>query len=146
MLLVPDATALTGSVAADGTAIAPNFPAPAAQAWAAVANVFKNGIASMHPMHQRAIFFGLVLGVVLTLLERATPKVKKYLPSATGVGLGMILPFQYPLAMLIGAVIAWLWNRKNKPQCDDYLIPIASGIIAGISIMGVIVALLNLIL
>lgn len=49
-LLVPDATVLTGV-----GEMAPKFPAPAAQAWKAVAEVFKHGLANMHPMHQQAI-------------------------------------------------------------------------------------------
>ncbi len=136
--LVPDATALTGV----GTA-APAFPAPAAQAWKAVAEVFKHGLENMHPMHQKAIFVGAGIGVVLTVLDAALPKLRKWLPSATGLGLGIILPFNYPLSMLIGATIAWLWTRSNEKSADDYLVPISAGMIAGISITGVIVAVLN---
>ncbi|MDP2317062.1 MAG: OPT family oligopeptide transporter [Pseudomonadota bacterium] len=138
-LLVPNAEALNGS---GGTA--PKFPAPAAQAWKAVAEVFKNGLENMHPMHQQAIVVGLVIGAVLLVVETFSPKnVKPYLPSATGIGLGLILPFQYPFAMLIGAGIAWFWNRKNAAQAEDYLVPISAGVIAGVSIMGVLVAVLN---
>ncbi len=100
-LLVPNATVLTGVGSA-----APRFPAPAAQAWKAVAEVFKMGLANMPPMHQQAIFWGLTLGVVIVLLELWLPKAKRYLPSATGLGLGLILPFQYPFSMLLGAIIA----------------------------------------
>ena len=143
-LLVPDVSALLGSTAADGTLIDPAFPAPAAVAWKAVADVFQQGIGNLHEMHRQAIFVGMAIGAALVLLDKFSPKkIQKYLPSATGVGLGFILPFQYPLSMLIGAVIAYGWNKANKKQCDDYLIPIASGIIAGVSIMGVIAATLN---
>jgi len=143
-LLVPDATALLGQTLADGTEIAPAFPAPAAVAWKAVADVFNSGIGNLHEMHRNAIFVGLSVGVLLTVIDRFAPKdIKKYLPSATGVGLGFILPFQYPLSMLIGAGIAYYWNKRNEKQCDSYLVPIASGIIAGVSIMGVVAAALN---
>ncbi len=140
-ILVPDATALLGS-----PGVVPKYPAPAAQAWKAVAEVFQMGLENMHPMHQTAIFWGLGLGVLLVVLEKLLPKARSYLPSATGLGLGLILPFQYPLAMFIGALISAIWLHKNKKQCDDYLIPIASGVIAGVSIMGVIVAILNTLL
>lgn len=138
MLLVPDATALNG---AEG--VAPKFPAPAAQAWKAVAEVFKMGLANMHPMHRQAIWLGLTLGAAMLVLELALPRFKKWLPSATGVGLGLILPFQYPFSMLLGAVAAYIWTRRNKQSAEDYMIPVAAGIIAGVSIMGVIVAMLN---
>jgi uncharacterized oligopeptide transporter (OPT) family protein len=137
-LLVPDATTLLGS----GTE-APKFPAPAAQAWKAVAEVFKYGLDNMHPSHQSALVWGLALGTVLVFADKLLPRFKQWLPSATGLGLGLILPFQYPLSMLIGALIAWAWNRKNKAHADDYLVPVAAGLIAGISITGVVVAMLN---
>ncbi|MEM9490671.1 MAG: OPT/YSL family transporter, partial [Myxococcota bacterium] len=137
-LLVPNATALLGT--ADGP---PDFPAPAAQAWKAVAEVFSLGLDNMHPMHRQAIFWGLALGVIMVLLEKVMPRARQWLPSATGIGLGLILPFQYPLSMLIGAVIAYIWIKKDKQHADDFLIPVASGVIAGVSIMGVLVACIN---
>jgi OPT family oligopeptide transporter len=137
-LLVPDATAITG--VGDQ---APDFPAPSAQAWKAVADVFSLGIENMHPMHQAAILWGLGLGALLLVLENMLPKFKDYLPSATGLGLGLILPFQYPLSMLLGAVFAAVWTKANKASADELLVPIAAGVIAGISLMGVLVAILN---
>lgn len=137
-LLVPDATALTGKDGQD-----PPFAAPAAQQWKAVAEVFKIGIANLHPMARWCIAIGAVTGVALTLLERALPKARAYLPSPTGVGLGFILPFYYPLAMFLGAVLGELGRRANKDRAERYTVPIASGIIAGESIMGVVVAAIN---
>jgi uncharacterized oligopeptide transporter (OPT) family protein len=102
----------------------------------------------MHPAHQQMIVWGLGLGAVMVLFEYAAEKAgkkewKAFLPSATGVGLGLVLPFQYPLSMLIGAVAAHVWTKRRKKSADLYVVPIAAGLIAGISIMGVIVALLN---
>ncbi|MDF1562922.1 MAG: OPT/YSL family transporter [Deltaproteobacteria bacterium] len=137
-LLVPDATVLTG---VDGAA--PKFPAPAAQAWKAVAEVFRMGLENMHPMHQQAIIWGLVLGAAMVALEQLLPKYRDWLPSATGIGLGLILPFQYPLSMLIGAVGAAIWTKRDAEGAENYLVPVAAGVIAGVSIIGVLVAALN---
>jgi uncharacterized oligopeptide transporter (OPT) family protein len=137
-LLVPDATALVG---VGGSA--PKFPAPSAQAWKAVAEVFKLGLENMHPMHQQAIFIGLGLGVLMLAFELALPKARSWLPSATGIGLGLILPFQYPLSMLLGAVLAAVWKAKSPAAAETYLVPVSAGVIAGVSILGVIVATLN---
>lgn len=137
-LLVPNATVLTGIGEQ-----APKFPAPAAQAWKAVAEVFKHGLANMHPMHQQAIIWGLVIGALCVAGEQLLPKFRKWLPSATGLGLGLILPFQYPLSMFLGAVIAAVWTKKNAKSAENYVVPLAAGIIAGVSIMGVVVAMLN---
>lgn len=124
------------------------FPAPAAVAWKAVADVFRTGIENMHPTHQKMIVAGLMIGAAMVLLELAAEKAgkkewKRFLPSATGVGLGLVLPFQYPLSMLIGAVAAAAWTKKWPKSADLYVVPISAGLIAGISIMGVLVAILN---
>lgn len=137
-LLVPDATALTG--VGDKP---PTFPAPSAQTWKAVAELFRHGLDSMHPVHQAALGFGLGVGVLLVLLEALLPKARAYLPSATGLGLGMIIPFQYPVSMFVGAVIGWAWTRGSPDTAEDYLVPISAGVIAGVSILGVVAAFLN---
>ena len=146
-LLVPDATALTGITLADGSHVSPDYPAPAAQAWKAVAEVMTGGgFAAMHPLHVIAIQWGLGIGTLCLALEMIFPKKKAWLPSATGLGLGLILPFQYPLSMAFGAFIAWIWERKNKEHFSTYMVPVAAGMIAGISLMGVLVALANTLL
>jgi uncharacterized oligopeptide transporter (OPT) family protein len=145
-LLVPNATALNPTTLADGTIVQPDFPAPAAVAWKAVADLFSSeaGIGGMHPTHRAAIWAGLGIGAGLVLLEKMVPKQnRKWIPSATGLGLGFILPFYYPLSMFCGALIAMTWERKNKKSHDDYMVPTSAGIIAGVSIIGVIVAVLN---
>ncbi|MEO7332080.1 MAG: OPT/YSL family transporter, partial [Minicystis sp.] len=118
-------------------------PAPAAQQWKTVATVFKLGIENLHPMARQCIFWGLVVGVALTLLERALPKYKKYLPSAMGIGLGMILPYNICISMCLGAVIAAVASRKEGSRAAELVIPVASGLIAGQSVIGVIVAGIN---
>lgn len=138
-LLVPSASALLGAEGKD-----PAFAAPAAQQWKAVAEVFQLGIGNLHPLARQLIVVGAVLGVALVLLERAAPaKLKRWLPSVTGLGLGLILPFYYPLAMFLGALVAWAIQSWNAKQAERFVIPVASGLIAGESIVGVVVAGLN---
>ena len=134
---------MTGELA-DGTSVTPQFPAPAAQAWMAIAKVMTGGgLSAMHPMHVTMIVWGLGLGTAMLALELLLPKQRGWLPSATGLGLGLILPFNYPLSMFIGAVIAAIWMKKGKKSSEFYLIPIISGLIAGISIFGVLGAVMN---
>jgi uncharacterized oligopeptide transporter (OPT) family protein len=137
-LLVPDASVLMG-VGNNP----PAFPAPGAQSWLAVARVFQQGIGSLHPAARQAILWGALAGAALTLIDVLAPKTRRWLPSATGIGLGLILPFQYPLSFLIGAAIAWVWTRRDRVAAERYIIPVASGAIAGESIVGVVVAALN---
>ena len=137
--LVPDATALTGTAGHD-----PAFAAPGAQQWKAVAEVFKYGLANLHPMARHAIFVGGASGVALALAEAWVPKSwKRFVPSATGLGLGMVLPFFYPLAMFAGAAFADVTRKVAPVWAERFLVPIAAGGIAGESIVGVLVAALN---
>jgi uncharacterized oligopeptide transporter (OPT) family protein len=136
--LVPDATALTGIGGSP-----PQFAAPAAQQWKAVAELFRYGIGNLHPMARTGIALGLLAGTVLAVTEWVFPKNKKWIPSATGVGLGMILPFFTSLSFVLGAFAAWAFHRVSARQADRFVVPIASGAIAGESIVGVIVAALN---
>lgn len=138
-VLVPDASVMLGSDTKP-----PVFPAPGAQQWKAVAEVFKYGLGNLHPMSQSAIKWGLLAGAVLALAELLVPKqYKKWVPSPTGVGLGMVLPFFYPLAMFMGATFAEIAKRTNKAWAERYIVAIAAGGIAGESIIGVVVQALN---
>jgi uncharacterized oligopeptide transporter (OPT) family protein len=137
-ILIPDASSLVGQDGRD-----PAFAAPAAQQWKLVAEVLKLGLGNLHPMARQCIFWGLAAGVALVLLERILARHKKWLPSATGIGLGLILPFYYVLSLSLGALAAGVVEAKQKDKAPDTIVPIASGLIAGESIVGVVVAALN---
>ncbi len=137
-VLVPNARVLMG----EGDKV-PVFPAPGAQQWKAVAELFKVGLSNLHPMAQQGIVVGILIGVALALIEAMLPKVKRWLPSPTGLGLGLLLPFFSTFPMLLGAVIAWAYDRMSPKQAERFTVPVASGIIAGESIIGVVVAALN---
>ncbi len=80
----------------------------------------------------------------ITLAERVeNKKYKTYIPSATGIGLGMILPFYQPLQMFLGAAIAAIVMARKDGKAGEYVVPVASGLIAGESLIGVVVAALN---
>jgi uncharacterized oligopeptide transporter (OPT) family protein len=136
--LVPDASVLVGT--ADRPAM---FPAPGAQQWRVVTELFKMGIGNLHPMARYGIAIGLAIGSVLALAEWLAPKYKRWIPSATGLGLGLLLPFFESLSFLVGALAAWAFGRANKQAADRFVVPISSGLIAGESVAGVLVAILN---
>ena len=119
------------------------FPAPSAQVWKGVAEVLSNGVESLHPWARWGMVVGGGIGLVLPLLELAFPKHKKYIPSAMGIGLALVIPWFNSFSMFLGAVIAWAWERRNKEHADKYVIAVASGIIAGESLLGVAVALMS---
>ncbi len=119
------------------------FPAPSAQVWKGVAELLANGVESLHPWARWGIVIGGAIGIALPLLELAMPKYKKWMPSATGLGLALVIPCFNSISMFMGALIAYLWARYKKEHGERYVIPVASGIIAGESLLGVAVALLS---
>lgn len=119
------------------------FPAPSAQVWKGVAEVLANGVESLHPWARWGLVVGGLIGIALPLLELAMPKYRKWMPSATGLGLALVIPCFNSVSMFIGALIAYLWARYRAQHAERYVTPVASGIIAGESLLGVVVALLS---
>ncbi|MBI4802406.1 MAG: OPT/YSL family transporter [Elusimicrobia bacterium] len=130
-ILVPQASALGSD----------QWPAPSAQVWAAVAKLLSNGIHSLHPTARMGLIVGGLIGIIIPLIDLALPKRRKYIPSAMGLGLAMVIPFWNSLSMFIGGLIAYILEKKAKTIAEKYIIPVSSGIIAGESIMGVGIAL-----
>jgi uncharacterized oligopeptide transporter (OPT) family protein len=126
-LLVTDATAIGND----------QFPAPSAQTWKGVAEAMSLGISHLHAVKAWSILIGAIVGVVLVLLPRAFGRYGRFVPSPAGLGLAWTFHFHYGLSFAIGAVIAWIWQRRNKESADELLFTVASGIIAGGALMGV---------
>ncbi|MDP9149984.1 MAG: OPT/YSL family transporter [Myxococcota bacterium] len=137
-VLVPDAAVLTGTANRPAA-----FPAPAAQQWRVVAELFKLGVGNLHPFARHGIAIGICVGTVLAFAEWAMPNRRRWIPSATGLGLGLLLPLFTSLSFLVGALVAWLFVRIRPREAERFIVPIASGLIAGESILGVVVAILN---
>ena len=129
-LMIPNAEALE------------KYPLPATQTWVAVARVLANGIESLPMSARYAILIGALLGILLPVLEKTFPKSKKFLPSTMGLGLGWIVFFSNALAFTIGASIAWGWAKWKPENQERYNIPIASGLVAGESLIKALLAML----
>lgn len=120
-----------------------SYDPPATNIWKAVALALSNGIDSIPQSAQYAIMAGLALGFILTLLDQFFPKAKRFVPSAMGLGLAWVMPFQNAFAFVVGASIASIWKRKNSSSADNYIIPIASGAIAGESLASAFIAIVS---
>jgi len=128
-LLVPDWTVL-------GT----RFPAPGALSWSAVAKVLAGGVRELSGPARWLIVIGGITGIVLVLVERAFPKKKEWIPSAIGLGLAFTLPFWNCISMFFGACVALAIERRNKAFAERWVVPVSSGIIAGESLIGIVIA------
>jgi len=126
-LLVPDA----GMLGTD------QFPAPAAQTWRAVALALSHGVRELGAVKTWSIAIGAVVGVVLTLLPRLVPSRQHLVPSAAGVGLAWTFHWYYGVLFFVGGVLGWWLERRHPEWAAEFTFPVASGWIAGESLMGV---------
>jgi putative OPT family oligopeptide transporter len=114
------------------------FPAPAAQTWRVVALALSKGFESLSPIKLWSIAIGGFVGLLLTLLPRRFPKQARWMPSASGIGLSWTFHWYYGLLFFIGAVIGWIVEKRRPLMAELYNYPVASGMIAGGSLMGVV--------
>jgi uncharacterized oligopeptide transporter (OPT) family protein len=126
-LLVPDAAVLGSD----------QFPAPAAQTWRAVASALSHGVGSLGAVKIWSIVVGALVGVVLSVLPRLMPDRRHLIPSPAGVGLAWTFHWYYGVLFFVGGLLGW-WIEKKYPRwSEEFTFPVASGWIAGESLMGV---------
>jgi len=66
-----------------------------------------------------------------------------WLPSPTGLGLGLIIGGTTIVPFALGGIIGWSWEKTAKSSYDRYYITVASGLIAGEALLaGVVVPIL----
>jgi len=117
------------------------FNPPATNMWKATADLLTQGVSHLPHTALIAIIIGALIGSALPLIEKLWPKAQPYLPSAMGLGLAWVVPFQNALSFLIGAVIVTVWQKWHRKNSDTYAIPIASGLVAGESLIAAFIAI-----
>jgi uncharacterized oligopeptide transporter (OPT) family protein len=133
-LLVPTPEAIGGD----------KFAAPAAQVWKAVAEVLARGFSSLPSYAPTAILVGAVVGVGLTLLGSFLPaRAARWVPSPVGFGMAFTFQGYTAMAFFLGGLIAWVLAKRRPQAAEVYTIPVASGFIAGETLMGVAIAFLQ---
>ena len=78
------------------------------------------------------------MGILLPVLGKVFPRHEKYIPSAAGIGLAWTFQWYTSLLFFVGAVLAYGWEKKAAKQSEEFLFPVASGIVAGGSLMAVV--------
>jgi OPT family oligopeptide transporter len=126
-LLVPDASALGSD----------QFPAPAAQTWRAVALALSHGIFALGPVKMWSLVGGALVGVVLSVLPQLFPARRHLIPSPAGFGLAWTFHWYYGLLFFAGGALGWWVERRHPQWAEEFTFPVASGWIAGESLMGV---------
>jgi OPT family oligopeptide transporter len=119
------------------------WPAPAALVWRGVAELLAKGPEALPESARYGLVIGATLGILLTVLETAFPKHKKFIPSPTGVGLAFTINGFNTISMFLGALLAMGFAKWKPKTAEQYTVPVSSGIIAGESLMGVAIAILS---
>lgn len=130
-LMVPDKAALEA------------FNSPATTMWHAVAEALSTGITTIPESARWAIVLGALVGIALPLTESIFPKARRFLPSSMGLGLAFVISFSNSLGFFLGALIAERWVGRNPKAYEEKIVPLASGAIAGESLVSAAYAMLN---
>jgi len=145
-LFVLFSTAYPCIINIDATGKCP-FVAPSVSAWRAVAVAMTQ---KDFPVPLSSGIFAIVISIfggVMVLVRHYAYRgryewLRAYHPNMMCIGLAFTVPQTvYGTAMLIGAIIAAVWARKNPKSFDVYGFAIAAGFIAGEGIGGVINAI-----
>lgn len=115
--------------------------APGGRRMAGFAELLSGGIGTLPKSALIAMVVFAVLGVIFAVLEDQ-PKLKRWTPSPTALGLGMLLPFSAVATMFLGGAVGAAWQARSRGSSDRYAIPLASGFIAGEALIAVIVPVL----
>jgi uncharacterized oligopeptide transporter (OPT) family protein len=108
--------------------------------WAGFAELLSRGFGALPTSALVALVLALVLGVALTLLE-AHPRLGRYIPSPTAIGLGMLIPGFAIFPMVVGGIVQAIWKRVSPRTEDVYNVPLASGFITGEALVLLLLAL-----
>jgi uncharacterized oligopeptide transporter (OPT) family protein len=103
------------------------------------AEVLSSGADALPQYAMYALVIGAVVGILIAVGET---KWSKYLPSPTGLGIGMMVPGNVVFTMVLGGVAFSLWQRYDKKSADKLGMPLASGLIAGEAVMAIVIPVL----
>ena len=84
---------------------------------------------------------GVVVGILLTVLE-SDPKRRRWMPSPTGIGIGMLVPGSAVFTMFVGGLVGEIWRKLSRDAYEHHVTPLASGFIAGEAIVAVLIPIL----
>jgi uncharacterized oligopeptide transporter (OPT) family protein len=118
----------------------PALPAPSAAGWQAVAALAERGAQAIPRGALLGCGLGALAGLACMLLERLRPR-WWWVPSPVPLGVAFLVPAATGLAMGAGALL-WLLISRRVRRAEPLGPSLAAGIIAGESLVGLVVSLL----
>ena len=114
---------------------------PISQKWVGFAKLLSQGVGVLHPSALWALGISVVLGILFTVLEQKQAW-RTFVPSPTGIGIGMLVPASAVATMFAGALIDRLARRADPVGVERWMLPLASGLIAGEALVAIVIPVL----
>jgi uncharacterized oligopeptide transporter (OPT) family protein len=114
---------------------------PISQKWVGFAKLLSQGLDVLHPSALWALSISVVLGITFTVLEQKK-EWRTFIPSPTGLGIGMLVPASAVATMFAGAVMDFVARRRDPKGVDGWILPLASGLIAGEAVIAIVIPVL----
>jgi uncharacterized oligopeptide transporter (OPT) family protein len=111
--------------------------APAAFAWKAMAELLVTGFDALPPHAELAVAVAAAVGIILPVLRRIE-SIKAYVPSGLAMGIAFIITPSHSLVMFYGLVVWLIWKMLWPAAAEKYTFAVASGLIAGEGLMGIV--------
>ncbi|MEP6862532.1 MAG: OPT/YSL family transporter, partial [Deltaproteobacteria bacterium] len=99
-------------------------------------DVLSSGFDALPKYSLMFLVIGAAIGIIIAVGET---RWRDYLPSPTGLGMGMLVPGNVVFTMVLGGLLYSWWNRADKASADKLAMPLASGLIAGEAIMAIVI-------
>jgi uncharacterized oligopeptide transporter (OPT) family protein len=112
---------------------------PTSRRWAGFAEILSRGTSALPHGAVTALVIASILGIILAIMEA---RGVRWFPSPTGMGIGMLVPFAVVFVMFLGGVVDAVWRHLRPDSNEQYMVPLASGLIAGEAIVAVVIPLL----
>jgi putative OPT family oligopeptide transporter len=99
---------------------------------------------SLPPYALESVIIAAILAMIFTLAEVfGSSKLRPFVPSSSGLGLGFVVAGFDSISMLIGSVLAWGLEKWKPKLADDFTLAGASGVMAGASLAGILIIVLS---
>lgn len=124
------------------------FGLPAVSAWRVVATAVTSPTLPIPPT-SGYFAIGLSVLAVITVVIKHTlvpAQYRVWVPNWNAIGLGLVVPqTYYPIAMVIGAHVAYTWGRRWPKSWEIWGFALSAGLVAGEGMGGVLTALFTIV-
>ncbi len=111
---------------------------PISVRWVGFAKVLGQGFSAIHPSAVWGLAIGAALGILFTVLEQ-NRRWRPFIPSPTGIGIGMLVPASAVATMFVGALLDFFWRLFSRSTAERISVPVATGLIAGEALLAVLI-------